>query len=205
MTRLPYATGFPAIDEAFGGLCPRELALFAGGPGTGKTAALAHVAAHLNVPTMVFACEPDAASRFRERTRRLDLVVEGSGHHHFEEIERRALEERDAQGIGAVLIDDLQLVDGAWCYGDETPVRCAFWRFVRESGLAVLASWGVPPRATGETRWSDLRGTIVEEPDLLMLVQETETTPPAMRFASFHTVPRDNRDTFVHERFCFGV
>ena len=198
MTRLPFATGFPGVDDAFGGICPGEIAVFAGGPETGKTAALVHVGAHLNVPVMAFV-DPEAAPRFRERTSRLDLVVEDSGLRRFEEIERRALEARDVHGIGAVLIDDLQLLDGARCYGDDTPVRRRFWRFVRESGLAVLASWGVEPRARGAARWSDLRGTIVEEPDLLMLVQETEAAAPASHFASFHPMPRDHRDTFVHD------
>jgi len=199
MTRLPFATGFPGVDDAFGGICPGEIAVFVGGPRTGKTAALVHVAAHLNVPTMAFA-DPEAAPRFRGGTSRLDLMVEGSGLRRFDEIERLALEARDVHGIGAVLLDDLQLLDGARCYGNDTPIRRSFWRFVRESGLAVLASWGVEPRSGGGARWSDLRGTIVEEPDLLMLVQETEQVPPAMRFASFHPMPRDHRDTFVHDR-----
>ena len=202
MTRLPFATGFPGVDDAFGGMCPGEVAVFAGGPDSGKTAALVHVGAHLNVPVMAFA-DPEAAPRFRGRTSRFDLMVEGSGLRRFEEIERRALEARDVHGIGAVLIDDLQLLEGARCYGDDTPVRRNFWRFVRESGLAVLVSWGVELRSGGGARWSDLRGTIVEEPDLLMLVHDTEAEPPAIRFASFHPMPRDHRDTFVHDRLCF--
>jgi hypothetical protein len=36
-----------------------------------------------------------------------------------------------------------------------------------------------------------------------MLVQDTEAEPPAIRFASFLPMPRDHRDTFVHDRLCF--
>lgn len=183
--RAAYPTGFAAIDEAFGGLRRGELAVFAGGPATGKTEALVRVAEHLAVPTMVFTCDPESASRFRMRAGRPDLYLDATG---------------ETLGVRVVLIDDLQLADGT-----RYPLQLGAKQFANELRVAVLVSWSVPPRSTGDARWSDLRGTVVENPDVLMLVQGVDLVPPATRFACFNQNVRHRGDPFVHERLRFGA
>lgn len=197
-----YGTGFEGVDEAFGGIRSGELAVFAGGPGTGKTAALARVARDLAVPTLVVTCDSESAPRFRGRPSRPDLFLDGSGLRRFGAIAKSALRARDVLGVRALLVDDFHLVEGARYDEDDTPLERGFARFVREAGLAVLVSWGVPHRTTGETRWSDLRGAIAEEPDLLMLVQGEDVVPPSTQFACFH---QRVRSPFIHERLYFGA
>lgn len=204
MTRLPFGTGFPGVDDAFGGICPGEVTVFAGAPGSGKTAALVHVAAHINVPVMLFA-QPGAAARFRDGEWNAVVKIEDSGLGSLKAIERLALEARNVHGIGAVFIDDFHLLEGvrpSWSFSQRRGMN-RFRRFVRKSGLAVLVSWGVEARPGLGANWADLRGTIVEEPDLLMLAQETNAAPRASRIATFHPMPRDHRDTFVYDRLSF--
>lgn len=198
--RAAYPTGFAAIDEAFGGLRRSELAVFAGGPATGKTEALVRVAEHLAVPTMVFTCDPESASRFRMCAERPDLYLDATGQRRFSTIVESVERARETLGVRVVLIDDLQLADGT-----RYPLELGAKRFASELKVAVLVSWTVPPRSAGNAHWSDLRGTVVEDPDLLMLVQGVEVVPPATRFACFNQNIRRRGDPFVHERLCFGV
>ena len=198
--RAAYPTGFTALDEAFGGLRRGELAAFAGGPATGKTEALVRVAEHLAFPTMAFTCDPESASRFRLRAGRPDLYLDATGQRRFSTIEESVGRAHETLGVRVVLIGDLQLADGT-----RYPLELGAKQFASELKVAVLVSWTVPPRSTGDARWSDLRGTVVEDPDVLMLVQGVDVVPPATRFACFNQNVRRRGDPFVHERLRFGA
>lgn len=191
-------TGFSQIDDHFGGIPASGITAIAGYPRTGKSQLLWALAAGLSVPVLYFGDKPElspgwyqsvAPSFHRDDSPHDDLgVVVGLIHEAARHL-----------GIGAVFIDDLNRYVGHRYPSTRSKLRRSVLRLPRELGVALVASYTVTRRVSpsGHAHWSDLRGIVIEDPDLLMLLHPESLMPPV---TTMHAIRQDGRSMVVSEK-----
>ena len=174
-----YPTGFSELDQRFGGIRPGELTVLIGFPSTGKTQVLSDIADFLDVPTLYFGQHTRPPGQWTRR-RRPELFVDSTEHDDFAAIERRVRKAKRLLGVRAVIIDDVQRFPKARFATLRSPLRLRFERMPLAYDVAILVAWTVTDqdRESRHVRWSDLRGSIVEDPGLLMMLHPESDVPP---------------------------
>lgn len=170
-------TGLEPIDAAVGGIRSGELTVIAGARGVGKSELLWSVATGIEVPLLYVGERPSGASTpspaafHHDDSPRDDLGV----------MIGRIHETKRALGIRAVFIDGLERFVGARA-SHHSSLRKSFDSLTAEHGLSVVVSYAVTDvRANRRAHWSDLRGAVVEDPGLLVLVHPESDEPPASK------------------------
>lgn len=162
-----YATGLTNLDKTFGGARRGELTVVLSAHDLSPSRLLLPILRYTDEPTLVFASEH--SDLMRDLKRRNNLFIDDAGHRDFGTIAKRARAARDALGIRGVVIEDLRLIRGARYNDMRSRLRKAFASLPPKLGVAVIVGW-MSEYQRDTPRWSDLRGTIAEDPDLLILM-----------------------------------
>ena len=162
-----YTTGLRNLDRTFGGARCGELTVVLSAYGQSPSRLLVPIAQYAGAPTLVFTSAE--AEVTRDLRRHPDLYIDASGHGDFGTIARRTRDARNVLGIRGIVIEDLHLIRGARYKDVRSRLRRMFSEFPAKLGVAVIVGW-MSEYERDRPRWSDLYGTIAEDPDLLILM-----------------------------------
>lgn len=174
-------TGMRSVDETFGGARQGELTVVLSSADHSPFPILAAIAGNATGPTMVFT---DTSSRWQP-------VVQAQPNCHLVELADRALDNlldamkaaHESEHLDCVIIDDLRTVRSIRYQRDNCPRRLVFQSLPCALGIALVVGW-VSPREAAPPRYSDLRGTVADEPDLLIFTWKEPRTGNAQRVAA---------------------
>jgi len=196
MPALP--TGCSNIDSSFGGIPAPGLTAVAAYSSLGVSQLLWNIASGLDLPLLYFGDRPIDARRSSVNTC-LGFFHDDGPHDDLGVIVGLIHEAHRRLGIKAVFIDDMERYVGVRYSSRRSKLRRSFLRLPEELGIALVAGYSVTDRASDDrrARWSDLRGTVLEDPDLLMLLHPESDVP---RIAALHAIRQDGHSPIVTER-----
>ncbi len=174
-------TGLRSVDEAFGGASRGELTVVLSSADQSPFPILAATAGNATGPTIVFT---DTPARWRP-------VIQAHPNCHLVELADRALDNlldamkatHESEHLDCVIIDDLRAVRSIRYQRENCRRRLAFQSLPPSLGIALVVGW-VSPREGAAPRYSDLRGTVADEPDLLIFTWKEPQAGNARRVAA---------------------
>ena len=175
-----YRTGIRRLDQEFGGVRRNELAVVLSASALTPSQVLASLVREAAVPTLIFTTRDGELASMCERD---DVYTDNAGHRALATLAERARSARDALGIELVVVENLRHINGARYYDVDLPMRHEFARLPKSLGVALAVGW-VSEYKRDMPRWSDLRGTIAEDPDLLVFVYREERDIAKNRIAT---------------------
>lgn len=161
-----YRSGIACIDDDLGGLRRDELTVVLAASRLSPAPVFKSIVQACDCPVLIFTA-PD--SDLGAIPTDADVYIDVAGHRAFATIADRATRACDALGIGLVIIEDLQHLHGARSRDMDLPLRQEIVTLPKTTGAGVVVGW-VSEWERQQPRWSDIRGTAIEEPDLLVLL-----------------------------------
>ena len=191
-------TGYEFIDNRLGGLPSGAITALVGYPGTGKSQLLWTLATGLSVPVLYFGSTPALAPGWHQ-DRGPQFHLDDLPHDDLGVIVGLICRARRQLGIRAVFIDDLQRYVGHRYSSTRSKLRRSFLKLPGALDIALVASYSVirdvcPHR---RARWADLRGTVLEDPDLILLLHPESAIPP---ITTMYAIRQDGHSPIVSEQ-----
>lgn len=191
-------TGLSHLDDHFGGIPASGITAIAGYPTTGKSQLLWTLATGLSVPVLFFGEKPELSPGWHQSLSP-SCHLDDSPHDNLGVVVGLVHEAARHLGVGAVFVDDLNRYLGHRYSSTRSKLRRSVLQLPRELGISLVASYTVTRQVSAHrhAHWSDLRGTVIEDPDLLMLLHPESAIPP---ITTLHAICQDGHSPIVSER-----
>lgn len=191
-------TGYEFIDNRLGGLPSGAITALVGYPGTGKSQLLWTLATGLSVPVLYFGEKPGLSPGWHQSAIP-SFHLDDLPHDDLGVLVGLTCRAGRQLGVRAVFIDDLQRYVGHRYCSTKSKLRRSFLKLPRTLDIAIVTAFKVTrevcPNRTA--RWSDLRGTVIEDPDLLLLLHPESAVPP---ITTMHAIRQDGYSPIVSEQ-----
>ena len=192
------STGLSQLDDHFGGLPAPGLTALAGYCETGKSQLLWTLATGLSAPVLYFGSTP-ALSPGWHQSRGPQFHLDDLPHDDLGVIVGLICRARRQLGIRAVFIDDLQRYVGHRYSSTRSKLRRSFLKLPGALDIALVASYSITREVCPHrrARWADLRGTVLEDPDLVLLLHPESAIPP---ITTMYAIRQDGHSPIVSEQ-----
>ena len=192
------STGLSQLDDHFGGLPAPGLTALAGNCETGKSQLLWTLATGLSAPVLYFGSTPALAPGWHQ-DRGPQFHLDDLPHDDLGVIVGLICRARRQLGIRAVFIDDLQRYVGHRYSSTRSKLRRSFLKLPGALDIALVASYSITREVCPHrrARWADLRGTVLEDPDLILLLHPESAIPP---ITTMYAIRQDGHSPIVSEQ-----
>lgn len=174
-------TGLRNVDETFGGARQGELTVVLSSADHTPFPILAGIASNVTGKTIVFTGNPARWQPVAQA--RAEIRVVELANSDLDALLCAVEAAHATDNIQCVIIDDLQAVRSIRYRREDCPRRLAFQTFPSTLGIALVVGW-TSPREHVAPRYSDLRGTVADEPDLLIFTWKEPGAVEAHRVAA---------------------